>query len=362
MKPQLFGSLLVTVCVLSACGDDTGTTGASSTTGTGGSGGGATTSSTGGQGTGGTVLDGPGLGEACDVMAQNCADPSAPKCTLDFSDMEHLPATCQQSYGDAMLDAACTNPTMMGGIDTCAPGMICGHFQGPHCYAHCESQGDCPGDHYCSRINSPTDDFDPDTRLIGACLPSCEFFDASTCATGLKCLSNTEVTGVKGFTCFTAGTGDVGDACTKNVDCKPLLGCDLSIMTCAPFCDPTHTCPVNTACAGFSGGDIGICRGAPATWTCDPQQYADGTNCDCDCGPVDPDCADTMKPVVGCTGPDVCKNGNCVPPTWTCNGAWYDSGDGCDCNCGLEDPDCGKPNMMTLGCQMGQTCVAGVCQ
>lgn len=58
----------------------------------------------------------------------------------------------------------------------------------------------------------------------------------------------------------------------------------------------------------------------PSTWTCNPQNYNDDTNCDCSCGAVDPDCGiqqcalgdtscdmePTELPVVGCNADQVC--------------------------------------------------------
>ncbi len=51
--------------------------------------------------------DGPGAGEACDVYAQDCADPAAPKCTLDFSGRVDMPTVCDKPLGKQQLGESC---------------------------------------------------------------------------------------------------------------------------------------------------------------------------------------------------------------------------------------------------------------
>lgn len=204
--------------------------------------------------------------------------------------------------------------------------------------------------------------FLPDTRLIGYCVSTlCEFFDASTCPTpGTKCLTAPTIDSLTVPVCVPGGTGDVGDPCTVNNDCLPLLGCNTQAGTCHPFCDPTHTCPALTACSSQTA--IGLCLPAPDTWTCGDATFAAGDGCHCDCGGNDPDCQDPMQPVISCGTAEACAHGNCVPDAWTCNGNYYDHADGCDCNCGAPDPDCDLPNQNLYGCMPGEQCVAGVCQ
>jgi hypothetical protein len=52
----------------------------------------------------------------------------------------------------------------------------------------------------------------------------------------------------------------------------------------------------------------------PNAWTCPHAGYADGTNCECACGMVDPDCdATSTQTVNGCTsGQPVCSSGACA--------------------------------------------------
>lgn len=45
-----------------------------------------------------------------------------------------------------------------------------------------------------------------------------------------------------------------------------------------------------------------------------------------------------------------------VPSGWTCSVYYYDADDGCDCNCGEVDPDCADPTDTLYGCSAGQVC------
>lgn len=84
--------------------------------------------------------------------------------------------------------------------------------------------------------------------------------------------------------------------------------CDVEDRTCRPVCAEHADCATGQHCAQLVfGWDLswkGYCRaGAPYEWQqCEPEKFHDGTTCDCGCGAVDPDCADTSLPRVGCDG------------------------------------------------------------
>jgi hypothetical protein len=134
----------------------------------------------------------------------------------------------------------------------------------------------------------------------------------------------------------------------------------------------------------------------PSGWTCNPEQYASGDGCQCNCGAFDPDCDAFEAVSINCPNyDDICIPGplnepicslrhevlsdrkliqiqlgvavhhpqfyfsnetdidgapwgnytktytrSDVPSTWTCNPLFYGSKDGCDCQCGAWDPDC----------------------
>ena len=143
--------------------------------------------------------------------------------------------------------------------------------------------------------------------------------------------------------------------------------------------------------------------GVPAGWTCDDTWYGADDGCDCGCGVLDTDCADssllscdTLNCPTGetpllennatCTAPvcgdgtnagtilqsdvEECDDGNTMsgdgcsanctveegyacpalggacsmlPAGWTCSPNYYGTDDGCDCGCGAPDADCPMP-------------------
>lgn len=355
---------------LTACGDDTAPAGGQAPAGGGG------TTSTGGEASGGQPGTGgaggaggapalhPTAGEACDVMEQNCVDPAAPKCVLDFSDKKELPSTCAEALGDAQLGESCTRPDGVTGQDTCAPGLLCNHIDVPasdpdgRCRPLCDANDQCPDGEWCFRLNrlDPNTQFEPNTRLVGHCTVSCDGVFSDTCQPGTKCLASNDIADTRRYSCFSSSDKPAGEACTSNNDCAPGLGCD---QICRPFCDATHPCGSNESCGAIP---LGLCYGPPPAWSCDPAAFADGAVCDCDCSQADPDCEDPNLPVIGCAGAEVCNAGHCIPPEWTCSGAYFGTNDGCDCGCGLVDPDCA--NATVSACQFcgdAGGCNTGAC-
>lgn len=264
---------------LAGCGDDTSTSsgaggagGGAVTDGAGGVGGkdeagGATTTSSGGAGTGGANA-GPGPGEPCDVFAQDCADPTAPKCTVDFVDPTELPSTCQAALGDDMLGDLCDRPDNTPGIDTCASGLFCAFFGQPfatpqtrQCVEDCNEASDCGADQFCYRLGGPAA---PDARLYGVCAGTCDPFEASPCSIALnKCAPGLTTAGDISWTCMPApASGAAGDACMTDLDCGPLLACDPTALQCTPTCDASHPCTAPATCTeGF--GVLGLCLPGP---------------------------------------------------------------------------------------------------
>lgn len=104
--------------------------------------------------------------------------------------------------------------------------------------------------------------------------------------------------------------------------------------------------------------------GPPSTWTCDVEAWADGDHCDCNCGAIDPDCADASLPVRGCDAGERCAYGGvCVPEgapdapvQWTCDPEAWANGAVCDCSCGALDPDCLEEGAPLAGCGPAERC------
>jgi hypothetical protein len=99
---------------------------------------------------------------------------------------------------------------------------------------------------------------------------------------------------------------------------------------------------------GQTCGSAGQCEGAPTGWTCAPDQYdgGAGNGCDCGCGLVDPDCSLTGEAVDGCNIGETCNVvGACLPQGWTCSAGFFGDNE-CDCGCGVLDIDCATPNLV----------------
>lgn len=90
----------------------------------------------------------------------------------------------------------------------------------------------------------------------------------------------------------------------------------------------------------------------PPEWTCYAGDYADGRQCDCGCGAIDLDCLD--ESIDGCEDCYACDSAicpnkvdpnditSCIPPpaAWECPAYAYADGYQCECGCGILDPDC----------------------
>lgn len=113
-----------------------------------------------------------------------------------------------------------------------------------------------------------------------------------------------------------------------------------AVVGCQPACSAGQIC-IEGACFDDPNGK---------QWLCLPAAQGDGSTCDCNCGDIDPDCADPLLPVVGCDGGSCKPDGTCGACVPKCAGK--DCGpDGCGGNCGV----CNDPNAGI--CQNG-TCVA----
>lgn len=271
-------ALWVAGLALAACGDDSptpsggGAGGSNVTDGASGPGGadgsGGLTTTTGGAGTGGETNAGPGPGEPCDVLAQDCADPAAPKCTVDFADPSELPSTCQPTFGSDMLGDLCERPDNTPGVDTCVPGLFCAFFGQPlsnpqtrQCVEDCNDASDCEASQFCYRLAGPPA---PDARLYGVCADRCDPFDPAPCPIALnKCAASPNIAGDLAWACVPgSASGVAGDACMTDLDCAPLLACDPVALACTPTCDATHPCAAQATCTEGLG-PLGLCLPGP---------------------------------------------------------------------------------------------------
>jgi hypothetical protein len=172
-----------------------------------------------------------------------------------------------------------------------------------------------------------------------------------------------------GKDCGDDGCGGTCGTCKDPA--KPF--CDTLVGKCGATCIPEclgKNCG-DDGCGGVCGtcaGDTDCSEGhcTAKGWTCKPGWYAAGDSCDCGCGVLDPDCADTSLPLAGCADLEVCDaKGMCVskiPVGWTCPQNAYAALDACDCGCGVPDPDCKFASLPLYGCSQGDACTDGQCK
>lgn len=97
----------------------------------------------------------------------------------------------------------------------------------------------------------------------------------------------------------------------------------------------------------------------PDSWSCPAEDFAATDGCDCGCGAVDPDCAGgCTEPGCRTDRCDRCHDadGSLFSCRWQCDiasmndGDSGDSGSNCDCGCGDVDPDCHDLGCSEPGC------------
>jgi hypothetical protein len=197
-------------------------------------------------------------------------------------------------------------------------------------------------------------------KCVATCTPDC---------TGKECGDN----GCGG----SCGTCEAGTECKADQFCAPpewtfcagaaytdAASCDCGCGTKDPDCDLEESflsgcgvgelCDPNGACAPI----------APSGWTCSPDAYGDGRDCNCECGLTDPDCSIATAAVFGCQYPgDACTNGSCGPCTPNC-GTNNCGGDGCGGHCGPTGPVSATGPLApdgNGGCQSYGLCIGGTC-
>ncbi|PKN56436.1 MAG: hypothetical protein CVU56_16230, partial [Deltaproteobacteria bacterium HGW-Deltaproteobacteria-14] len=226
-----------------------------------------------------------------------------------------------------------------------------------------ETAADCPGD--CTGLFAVPaewacnpayfDAFDGCDCACGALDPDCGKAGQQVygCAPGSGCEPDATCTAPlpEGWTCNASRYGSGGQC---DCDCGAYdPDCDTSsqVSNCAPggTCQPDGTCTLSI----------------PAAWTCRDRWYAADDGCDCGCGAWDPDCEDSHQQIYNCVPGSGClSDGTCevpLPAGWVCDPELFAAGDGCDCNCGALDPDC-DGDTAALNCAAGLVCgAAGGC-
>ncbi len=193
------------------------------------------------------------------------------------------------------------------------PDCYCDPFMNPDCPDVIPN--DCPMGTMCT----------PD-----GCQASCDMFASPVvpCAPGQLCAfadagpvcidaSNRSNPAQLGEICTNVG-GLVQYCAIQNT--VPAGVCDDFDQRCRPVCIASGVCGMDEQCFTISGGPpgtggYGYCRPAgdvpPPGWICDPDDYSDGTFCDCGCGAIDLDCNGDELPVRGCDEGEMCVTGRC---------------------------------------------------
>lgn len=199
-----------------------------------------------------------------------------------------------------------------------------------------------------------------DDGCDGSC-GTCQDFERPFCdnSTGQCVATFCQPICLDDWQCGDDGCGGQCGACPAD---KPFCGPDRACQeTCAPSCDG-KSCGddgCGGSCGQCSGAQRCSSRGAciPEAWTCAPDAFQDGRSCDCACGAPDPDCTpDTPAELTsGCALKQRCaEDGTCqdtIPASWTCSPRLYAEGTSCDCACGAFDPDCADPAKPIHGCE-----------
>ena len=218
----------------------------------------------------------PGAGEHCDLFAQDCADPAAPKCRVDYSDPSYVVGICDALLGSAGNEEECERPTGQIGIDTCDKGLYCSYlgvaYSDPQkrvCRPLCDRSSMCDADEKCTVINQAVGAaFPDDMPYVGYCAPSgCSLFDAASCDAGLKCVDVAITENEPAFVCVPSAGLTKGTACTTAYECAGGMGCMTAAgpdhNTCQPYCDSAHaTCDPGQTCTVLDLG-ASICQTVP---------------------------------------------------------------------------------------------------
>jgi hypothetical protein len=184
-----------------------------------------------------------------------------------------------------------------------------------------------------------------DCAAVGSCANG-------PCPSALAVDDNTRCAIPPRWTCDASLYGDGTCNCgcgVVDVDCR-----DATLASCE-LCDVPGGCS-SVGCA-VEPENNAQCPKPPVSWNCSARLYHDGTQCDCGCGAIDPDCESLDAGACEkCDAPGSCSaqpcpglvnalfNGRCDQPDppagWTCVAGAYGDGIACDCGCGIPDPDC----------------------
>jgi len=176
---------------------------------------------------------------------------------------------CVPEWGSQALGESCQRPTNKGGLDTCAPHLLCGNWGQASqtervCRALCVDEAGCETDESCIQFGvSPGK---------GVCVPGCTPFGAG-CASGNQCAPIMNAEGKTDFFCGFIGAATQGEKCSAAGTCAENFWCVGTDTTCHQKCDVSHPCPDDFACYTMVQDQAltGACF--PLDWSCTAQPW-----------------------------------------------------------------------------------------
>jgi hypothetical protein len=250
--------------------------------------------------------------DTCDYLLQDCGPGLS--CVPRDVGGEVVPRCVPAGTG---MDTACTSAA------DCAPGWEC---RSERCVELC-----CPGNGRTECSVAGTSCLGSPDGLSGWCVPSdCDLGAGGPCPAGEACY----LSDASSASCLEEGSGEVGEPCVAQNDCRGGLGCGFD-MRCRAYCGPgLPSCAGDERCTEATGFDFGLCQpsgcdplsgtGCPSGQAC----YASGpgtsaclpegsTSIGGSCGSVNECvpgavCVGTCRPLCDTRSPS-CSTGSCTP-------------------------------------------------
>lgn len=199
--------------------------------------------------------------QSCDPVAQDCKDPSKPKCTHVFtSDNQLTRFACVSDVGTVDENQPCqrSGGTAGAGHDNCKPGLYCTSLysgDGSYvCKRICAQQADCKDpSSACIRYDD----------VMSLCAPKCTLF-GNDCPQGTVCKWASGTTSgsnlAVGYCSVNSGMQQYNQVCVLDADCAGTMTCN-GLGRCLVPCDATHACPagMGSKCGINTGQSVGLC-------------------------------------------------------------------------------------------------------
>ncbi|MBL8949453.1 MAG: hypothetical protein JNK82_01660 [Myxococcaceae bacterium] len=202
----------------------------------------------------------------CSIVAQDCPDRWASKCTYRAMQPPVTPVLrdrvmCVPLTDTLVEGASCTRTKLPDGgtevgIDDCAAGLVCEPAGAPRgemrCRKLCTQVSECPTGQVCARSVLT---FPP----AGFCLPASCSIGGLECGPSGSCTTVLDVDRGRSRACKHDGDAGLLDECTTDADCGRDLGCGDGV--CRATCSPQRPCQSGTC---LTGGELNADAGVPS--------------------------------------------------------------------------------------------------